>query len=388
MAEWLLWGCVALLAYTYFGYPALAGLWARLAPWPVASSPDYRPHVAVIVVARNEAARIRAKIETCLAQDYPSALLRVIVASDGSTDGMESAVRAFDPERVRLLAYPQARGKAACLNDAIASCNEEVLVLTDARQRLNPEAVRHLVANLADPRVGAVGGELVFVDGDASAFASGVSAYWRYEKFIRRSQAAIHSVPGVSGALYALRRECFRPIPPNTILDDVAIPMQAVMQGKRVVFESRAMAYDTPSTEAGQERRRKVRTLAGNFQLITLYPHLLLPWRNPILLQFVSHKVLRLLAPWAMLSALAANAVLALHSTFYFVLLVLQLAFYALPLLGALLPACRNWNPVKLSTTFIALNGFALLGLFEFITNRKAHLWRAGPAVSSDQPRT
>ena len=388
MAEWLLWGCVALLAYTYFGYPALVGLWARLAPWPVASSPDYRPRVAVIVVARNEAARIRAKIETCLAQDYPSGLLRVIVASDGSTDGMENAVRTFDPERVRLLAYPQARGKAACLNDAIASCSEEVLVLTDARQRLNPEAVRHLVANLADPRVGAVGGELVFVDGDASAFASGVSAYWRYEKFIRRSQATIHSVPGVSGALYALRRGCFRPIPPNTILDDVAIPMQAVMQGKRVVFESRAMAYDTPSTEAGQERRRKVRTLAGNFQLITLYPQLLLPWRNPILLQFISHKVLRLLAPWAMLSALAANAALALHSTFYAVLLVLQLAFYALPLLGALLPACRNWKPVKLSTTFIALNGFALLGLFEFITNRKAHLWRAGSAVSSDQPRT
>ncbi|MHB1669891.1 MAG: glycosyltransferase family 2 protein [Thiomonas sp.] len=387
MAAWLLWVSIALLLYTYFGYPALVALWARLAPRPVAASPHYRPRLAMIVVARNEVARIRAKIETCLAQDYPPDRLRVLIVSDGSTDGMDDVVRGFASPRVGLLAFPLTRGKAACLNDAIASCDEEVLVLTDARQRLNPEAVRHLTANLADPQVGAVSGELVFVAEDANAFASGVSAYWRYEKFIRRSQAAIHSVPGVTGALYALRKSCFRPIPPSTILDDVAIPMQAAMQGRRVVFESRALAYDTPSTEARQERRRKVRTLAGNFQLLLLYPQLLLPWRNPIFIQFVSHKLLRLLAPWAMSLALLSNVALALHSTFYAALLALQLAFYALPLLGALVPACRNCGLVKLATTFIALNGYAMLGFFEFLTNRNAHLWRAGPATTPERPQ-
>lgn len=387
MAEALFWSCVGLLAYTYFGYPALIGLWARLAPRRVAASPDFRPRVAVIVVARNEADRIRAKIETCLAQDYPAPLLRVVVASDGSTDATEAVVREFDPARVTLLAFAAPRGKAACLNDAIADCDEEVLVLTDARQRLNPEAVRHLVSNLADPAVGAVGGELVFEGTDASGFASGVGAYWRYETFIRRSQAAIHSSPGVSGALYALRRSCFRPIAPNTILDDVAIPMQAVLQGRRVVFDGRARAYDTPSVDAARERRRKVRTLAGNFQLLVLYPQLLLPWRNPIALQFVSHKVLRLLAPWAMLGALVANGLLAPRAPAYAALLAAQLAFYALALAGTLLPASARWTAVRLPATFVALNAFALLGLFEFATNRNAHLWRAGPEAAAGGPR-
>ncbi len=387
MAAWLLWTSIALLLYTYFGYPALVALWARLAPWPVATSPHYQPRLVMIVVARNEAARIQAKIETCLAQDYPPDRLRVLIVSDGSTDGMDDVVRRFATPRVGLLTFPLSRGKAACLNDAIAGCDEEVLVLTDARQRLSPEAVRYLVLNLADPRVGAVSGELVFVADDVNAFASGIGAYWRYEKGIRRSQAAIHSVPGATGALYALRKSCFSPIPPCTILDDVAIPMHVAMQGQRVVFESRALAYDHPSTEARQERRRKVRTLAGNFQLLSLYPQLLLPWRNPIFIQFVSHKLLRLLAPWAMLSALLSNIALALHSTFYAVLLALQLAFYALPALGALVPACRKLGPVKLAATFIALNGYAMLGFFEFLTNRNAHLWRAGPATSPERPR-
>ena len=387
MAAWLLWTSIALLLYTYFGYPALVALWARLAPWPVATSPHYQPRLVMIVVARNEAARIQAKIETCLAQDYPPDRLRVLIVSDGSTDGMDDVVRRFATPRVGLLTFPLSRGKAACLNDAIAGCDEEVLVLTDARQRLSPEAVRYLALNLADPRVGAVSGELVFVADDVNAFASGIGAYWRYEKGIRRSQAAIHSVPGATGALYALRKSCFSPIPPCTILDDVAIPMHVAMQGQRVVFESRALAYDHPSTEARQERRRKVRTLAGNFQLLSLYPQLLLPWRNPIFIQFVSHKLLRLLAPWAMLSALLSNVALALHSTFYAVLLALQLAFYALPALGALVPACRKLGPVKLAATFIALNGYAMLGFFEFLTNRNAHLWRAGPATSPERPR-
>ncbi len=388
VAAWLFWASVALLVYTYLGYPGLVGIWARLAPRPVASSRDYLPRVAIIVVARNEVQRIQAKIDTCLGQDYPPERLRLLIASDGSTDGTEQIVHACADPRVRLLAFPVPRGKASCLNDAIALCDEDVLVLTDVRQRLNPEALRYLVCNLADSQVGAVSGELVFVSDDPTPFASGVGAYWRYEKFIRRSQAAIHSSPGVTGALYALRKSCFRPIAPGTILDDVAIPMQAAMQGKRIVFESRAIAYDAPSTQAGQERRRKVRTLAGNFQLLKLYPQLLLPWRNPIIVQFVSHKVLRLLAPWAMIVALACSALLAAHSTFYAALLGAQLGFYALPLLGELIPSLRNRTPVKLATTFIALNAYAILGLLEFLTNRDAHLWRAGPAAAPEQPGT
>ena len=345
------------------------------------------PTVTVIVPTYNRAGPLADTLTHLSAQDYPADRLRVIVASDGSTDATEAIVRGFDPARVGLLAFAAPRGKAACLNDAIAACDEEVLVLTDARQRLDPDAVRHLVSDLADPQVGAVGGELVFEGVDAGGFAGGVGAYWRYETFIRRSQAAVHSSPGVSGALYALRRSCFRPIPANTILDDVAIPMQAVLQGKRVAFDGRARAYDTPSTDARQERRRKVRTLAGNFQLLTLYPQLLLPWRNPIAFPFVSHKVLRLAAPWAMAGALAANVLLAPRAPGYAALLAAQAAFYALALAGTLIPASGRWIAFRLPATFVALNGFALLGLVEFATNRNAHLWRAGTGVAAGRPR-
>lgn len=375
----LFWCSVGLVLYAYAFYPALVGLWSRLAPRPVRKDAGFTPRVAMIVVAHNEAQRIAAKIETCLGQDYPADHLRLIVASDGSTDQTDDLVRAHPDPRVQVLAFGERRGKAACLNDAVATCDEEIIVFTDARQRLNPDAVRQLMANLADPSVGAVSGELVFLSEDQTAVSSGVGAYWRYEKFIRKSQAAIHSVPGVTGALYALRRANFRPIPTVTILDDVAIPMQAAMQGKRVVFEADAIAYDHPSTHLEQERRRKIRTLAGNYQLLRLFPALLLPWKNPIFLQFVSHKVLRLIAPWAMLCALITNVLLAPGSAGYSALLALQLAFYILPLAGAWIPGISRLAPVRLASTFILLNGFAALGLVEYLTNPQAHQWRTSP---------
>lgn len=379
------WISLGLLAWTYVGYPLALFVLARLRPRHVAAAP-IEPAVAIVIVAHDEAPRLRDKLASCLAQDYPAHRLRIVVASDGSTDGTAALVAsmnaALPQPRITLLDFPQQRGKAACLNDAVAACSEEVIVFNDARQRLNPQAVRCLVENLADPGVGAASGELVFVDDEFSAFAHGVDAYWRYEKFIRQQEAHIGSVVGVTGALYALRRECFRPIPAGTILDDVAIPMQVVMQGRRVVFEARAQAYDRPSQEPAQERRRKVRTLAGNFQLLALYPGLLLPWRNPLWVQFVSHKVLRLAAPPAMSALLLANLGLLAQGPVYRLVFALQLAFYVLPLLGALSARASGWRIVRLASAFVRLNGYVLLGAREFAFNRHAHLWRSRPAAA------
>ena len=381
MIEALFFLALAALFYTYVGYPVLVATWARLLPRPVARAP-YEPSVAIVVVGYNEAGRMRDKLETCLAQDYPADKLRVVVASDGSTDGMNDLVESYRDRRVTLLAFAQRRGKAACLNDAVAACSEEVIVFTDARQRLNPEAVRCLVENLADPAVGAASGELVFVSDDMTPFAEGVDAYWRYEKFIRQQEARAGSVVGVTGALYALRRSAFRPIPPQTILDDVAIPMAAAMQGLRVVFDNRAHAYDRPSGAPQQEKTRKIRTLAGNFQLVAMYPGLLLPWRNPLFVQFVSHKLMRLAAPLAMAVLLAANVALLGRGWFYDAFLGLQVAGYALPVLGALSPALARFKPVKIATAFLLLNWCVVLGAREFLLNKNAHLWRSKPPVA------
>ncbi|WP_119154022.1 glycosyltransferase family 2 protein [Caldimonas tepidiphila] len=379
------WSALLVLVYTYVGYPLAIWLLARLRSRPVARAPQH-PMVAIVIVAHNEAHRLQSKLQSCLAQDYPAQRLRIVVASDGSTDGTQELIESMGDPRITLLAFPQRRGKAACLNDAVAACREDVIVFNDARQPLNREAVRCLVENLADASVGAASGELVFVDEEFSPFAQGVDAYWRYEKFIRQQEARFGSVVGVTGALYALRRECFRPIPPETILDDVLIPMQAAMQGRRVVFESRAQAYDRPSQSPQQERLRKVRTLAGNFQLLAMRPELLLPWCNPLFLQFVSHKVLRLAAPFLMALLLLANLALLGSGAFYVLAFALQLGFYALPLIGRKWERAGRSRAVRLAGAFLLLNGYVLLGLREFLVNKNAHLWRSKSAAPGSTP--
>lgn len=379
--SFVFWAAFALLLHTYFGYPLWLWALARMRPRPVQRG-DALPRVAIVVVGFNESARIDAKVATCLAQDYPADRLELVIVSDGSTDDMAARVRACADPRVKLVAMPQRRGKAACLADGVAATDAEVVVFTDARQPLHGQAVRKLVANLADPSVGVVSGELVLRTEDSTGFGAGVDAYWRYEKFIRRHEAATGSVVGVTGALYAMRRELFGAIPPQTILDDVLIPMRAACAGARVVFESEAVAYDKPSVDARQEGLRKVRTLAGNFQLLALMPSLLNPARNPLFLRFVAHKLLRLLAPLAMLAMLLANLALAAQGVFWPLLLAGQVLFYAAALAGAAFEPLRRFLPLRLASTFVTMNWFVLRGFAEFVSNRQAHLWSAAPAAS------
>lgn len=373
----LFWGSVALVTYTYFGYPLYLWLLARASAQPIARGAP-RPKVVMVVVAHNEAGRIAAKLQTCLAQDYPAELLRVLVVCDGSTDGTPDLALADVSGRVSVLAMPQRRGKAACLNDAVAASGEEVIVFTDARQKLSPDAVSRLLAHFADPEVGAVSGELEFVDAEGLPFAGGIGAYWRYEKFIRRHESATGSVVGVTGALYALRRECFQAIAPDTILDDVAIPMVAAMQGWRVTFESGALAYDVPSATPAKEQVRKVRTLAGNFQLVAHFPRLLSPLHNPLWLRFVSHKFLRLVVPLLLLLALATNAWLAIDSPGYRVMLAAQGLGWVLALSGMAIPALQRNRGIALLVTFAHLNVYVVQGLFSFLTSHPMHLWKSG----------
>jgi poly-beta-1,6-N-acetyl-D-glucosamine synthase len=378
MHTWVFWASVALLVYTFAGYPLGIWLWSRWSPRPIRPQAGWQPRVAMIVVVHNEGQRILDKMRSCLAQDYPATCLRVVVVSDGSTDNTVDRVKGLGEPRVVLHELLDRRGKANGLNEAVALCDEDVLVFTDARQMLNPQAVSHLVQTLSDPAVAVVSGELVFRSEGDGGFAQGVDAYWRYEKFMRKAEALVHSTAGATGALYAMRRSDYVPIASQTILDDVAIPMQACMAGGRIVFDARAQALDAPSKDIAAERRRKVRTLAGNFQLVALMPSLLLPWRNPIFLQFVSHKLLRLLAPWALLGALVSSAILALSSSFFMAVFMVQTAAYTLVLAGFLWPALLRWKPARLLQAFVTLNTFALLGLVEFVTNRQAHLWSSG----------
>jgi cellulose synthase/poly-beta-1,6-N-acetylglucosamine synthase-like glycosyltransferase len=358
---------LAIIAYAYAGYPLLCWLRARFSPRPIARRP-IRPRVTVVIAAWREATTIARKLRRLGEQSYPAALTEVIVACDGSDDGTPwfagTATRDLRG-RLRVLALPEHRGKAAALNAAVAAAQGEILVFTDARQPLSPNAIEALVENFADADVGAVGGELVLA-GDAPA-----GAYWRYEAALRKWESASGSTIGVSGALYALRRELWRRLPEDVILDDVLVPMRARLLHKRVVLEPRARCYDEAASSA-HEFQRKVRTLSGNFQLLALEPALLWPGLNPSWFGLVSHKLMRLFVPWAMLAALVSSALM--HSLLGALLFGGQLAAYAMAI-AHYFGAGHASKLARLCETVVVLNVAAMVGTLRFLRHGRRLQW-------------
>ena len=382
LVETLFWLCVLVLGYTHLGYPALLWLRAQRRPRAHHAAPS-EPTVSVLVAAHNEAGHIQDRLENLLALDYPRERLEVVVASDGSTDETVARAQRYRNAGVTVVAFPQRRGKAAVLNDLVPRAHGEIVVLADARQRFEPGALRALVAPFADPAVGAVGGELMLQTArpGGPGVGEGVGVYWTYEKFIRRNESRVDSTVGVTGAIYAIRRALFERIPADTLLDDVLIPMQVARRGYRVLFEPAARAFDQASATAEAEFARKVRTLAGNFQLFARHRWLLDPRENRLWWQTVSHKGCRLLGPPFLAGVLAANLAL-LGQPFYQLTLAGQAVLYAAALAGHLLRHTgRNARLLNVAHAFCLLNWAVVVGFWRFVSGRQQVTWtKAGVA--------
>jgi len=367
--RWVFWVAAGLIAYTYGGYVC----WLRLRLlWrfhPVMRGAG-TPSVSIAMVVRNEERVLAAKLQNLLALDYPPC--QIVVVSDGSTDRTEEILREYgrDP-RLQVVLKQLSQGKASGLNDAMEQAQGEIVVFTDARQRIEPAAVRLLAENFADPEVGCVSGELMLGDATGGESSQGLGLYWRIEKQVRELEAASGSMVGATGAIYAVRRELLSRIPQGTILDDVYLPMEVVRQGKRAVFDGRARAWDSPDLGVEREFARKVRTLSGNYQLMQLAPWLL-SRRNPLLFEFVSHKLLRLSVPFALAALLLTS--FALSGPFYRAALMLQLTFYVLSMLAFSHMVKRGIlaRIVDASGTFVLLNGAAVVALVSFVAGRRA----------------
>jgi biofilm PGA synthesis N-glycosyltransferase PgaC len=369
MMHWIFWFSLIALVYTYLGYPCMLGLLARRRQSPILPDRLSLPSVSVIIAAHNEEERISDRIKNCLSLDYPRHCLEVIIISDGSTDSTNEILRQFEDGVIRPVVLPKRVGKALALNRGVETAKGEILVFADARQSFAPDAIRELVADFADPQIGAVSGELVLIGPGSRPSGHTAGLYWQYEKWIRKAESRVDSVVGATGAIYAIRKKLFVPLPAGTILDDVMIPMRIVMAGHRVVFEKRAVAYDLPASSVEQEFQRKVRTLTGNFQILQFMPELLSPFRNRLFVQYFSHKVTRMLAPYWLLSLFVSSLVLG--TGVYGVALWAQVAGYALALTGWLLRRTPLHVPfASIALTFVMMHYAAFLGLVYFFKAR------------------
>ncbi|MBI4436476.1 MAG: glycosyltransferase family 2 protein [Candidatus Omnitrophica bacterium] len=368
----LFWVSATILFYIYLGYPLLLWIWAKYFPCPVRAS-EHLPSVSVLLSAFNEEKVIAKKMENLLSLDYPEDKLEIFVGSDGSTDNTASILAQYEGERVGLVVLNERGGKPRMLNGLAEQARGEILVFTDARQKIDRQAIRHLVRNFSDPAVGCVSGELV-LEGTNGSVAKGLGFYWNYEKFIRGHESQAGSVIGATGALYAIRRLLYHPMPEETILDDLYLPMKVVSQGYRTLFEGRAWVYDDVSSTPRQEYERKVRTLAGNYQSFVQFSSMLNPFRSRVALQFISHKLLRVLAPFFLIALFLSDFFL-LHEPLYRIFFMLQIAFYGCATLGAVAPQ-KARRLFSQPYVFCLLNVSALVGLYRYLSRQQQVTWK------------
>ena len=364
----LLIASVSLIFFAYLGYPCCLYVWARFWPRPIRRASIF-PRVTIVLAVHNEESNLPQKLINLGALDYPAELLEVIIVSDGSTDQTNHILSTWQMSSRQVVILTDHHGKANALNVGVVQAHGEIICFTDARQLISPDGLRNLMANFADSSTGCASGALVMTGEQGAPVSTGVSMYWSLEKWIREWEGLAGSTVGATGAFYAVRKSLILPLPVGTILDDVYIPLQVARQGSRVVFDSQAVAWDNSTPGTKQEFRRKVRTLTGNYQLLQIAPWIMSS-SNPIRIQFVCHKLLRLLVPFALVGILIA--------TFYFrtglfgVALALQLAFYALGILTMLRPKIGFTSRLpNIAQAFVVLNAAAFVAFIYFIIGRK-----------------
>lgn len=366
----LFWICAVGVFYAYVGYPLVLFIFSLFIKKPVRKSP-IEPFVSLIIPAYNEGRVIEAKLRNIAALDYPRGKLEVIVASDGSRDDTAELARAFSSEvPVRVLAFSQNRGKMSVLNDAVRESTGEILVFSDAAAMLQPDSVRHLVANFADSNVGAAGGTYQVRRASEAQLGTQEGLYWKYETSLKVWESNLSSTIGGHGQILAVRKQLYPFPPPETINDDYVIPVRVLAGGHRVVYDTRAAAFEEASEMIGLQRR--VRIMAGNIQQVKEIKSLLWPLQSLPVFFFFSHKVLRLLVPPLLIFLAISNSFL-LRNEFYRVTEYCQAVFYALAVVG------WRWNlrpaVLRLPYYFCFVNAAYLWSAIQFPGGIKKVKW-------------
>ena len=373
MVRYVFWISLIFIIYTYLLYPVIILILSKLKRKKVSMNNGQHnlPSITTIIVVYNEENQILEKLQNCRELDYPKDLLSVCFVSDGSTDRTNEILREQDD--ILFIEDSVNHGKPSQINKAVHFSESEIIVFSDVRQMYNRDALRKLVRNFNDPNVGAVSGELTFQTPQNHTGKS-IGLYWRYEKIIRKAESAINSTMGVTGAIYAIRREHFSSIPDDTILDDIEIPLNAFKKGYRVIFEPEAIAYDIATSEIKTEFSRKVRTLAGNFQLFRRNNWLLDPIKNRIFFQTISHKLFRLFIPYALIFLLLTTSMI--DVTIIKIFFWIQIILYSLGISATFISDLRKNRLINFISVFLTLNAASVAALYKFSMNEVDARWK------------
>jgi cellulose synthase/poly-beta-1,6-N-acetylglucosamine synthase-like glycosyltransferase len=378
--------CLALVAYSYLGYPAVLAAWAGLREALegarfIVGGPDRRmrrrddrwPLLSIVLAAHDEEACIRQKIENCLALDYPADRLEVLVGCDGCTDRTAALARASGDPRVTV--HEGARsGKAAVLSRLVPRARGDVILLTDANVMLDRGAARALARHFHDPRVGAVVGRLRLYNRVKRDFEE--SLYWKYETILKYYEGKLGCVLGANGGIYAVRRLLFQPLRDTTITDDFVVPVRIAARGWRVPYEPEAVAFEETTEDVAHEFGRRARIGAGNWQSVALVPEVLDPRTGFLHFAFVSHKLLRWLTPFLLGGALVGSAALAAGPRpLWWAILGVQLAGYGLAAAGRRGLRGRLRRPASAAYYFLSMNAALAVGLWRFVRGTQRAAW-------------
>jgi cellulose synthase/poly-beta-1,6-N-acetylglucosamine synthase-like glycosyltransferase len=372
------WTSLILLLYVYAGFPALVVIVGLLKKRDVRKQP-ITPKMSLIVAAYNEQDSIAEKLENFLTLDYPPEALEIIIASDGCDDASESIISGYNDKRIRLLCLPR-RGKIYAINDAVAVATGEILVFSDATSIFEEQALRELACNFADSEVGGVSGCMVYrklVDGDASS--QGENLYWSYEKWLKKMESRTGSIISATGALYAIRRELYRPPQDKAVTDDFAISTAVIEQGRRLVFDSEALSYEEPASQASGEFARKVRMMTRGLRAVLLHKKLLNPFKYGFYsLALFSHKIARRLMPLCLLILLISSFFLKANANFYFIAFIGQIFFYTFAVIGYV---SRKSDLGQFKLFYIPFfyclaNAAAFIAVIKVLSGKRIELWQ------------
>lgn len=369
-AKVIFWLSASVPVFAYLGYPLALVILRAFVSRPVRKE-SYQPAVTLLIPAYNEAAKIAEKIRNSLELDYPAAKLEIMVVCDGSRDGTAEIAKSLaHGAGIRVIHFKHNRGKIRCLNAGVREAQGEIIVFSDATAMLRPDAIRRLMANFADPAVGAASGRYTVMRAGDVGTGKSEDFYWRYETFLKQQESDIDSTLGAHGHFHAIRRELY-PFPGGaTINDDYVIPVSVLSKGYRAVYDARAVVCEEAREMSGF--RRRVRIMAGNLQQLGEFKRLLAPVRPWALFFFFSHKIVRLAVPFAMVIAAASNFLLA-SAPLYFAIAFLQGLFYCAAVAGGL---GRLPRALMLPFYFCMINAALFVAIYHALNKRRGMAWK------------